>query len=160
MTKTTAAWLQNNHRTFVLVALWLDNRRQVRQNFFCQGPWNVDLRTPPGPEGSNGSLLCVCRGHPDILSIQNEKCKIKNAGSSGCLPAAWHLPFFNFAFLIFNSHSRCVLSSNCSKVSPATFRRRCRAGTRHADARQRHRPETHRTRGSFLRAARHRQAEN
>ena len=31
-----------------------------------QGPWNVDLRTPPGPEGSNGSLLCVCRGHPGI----------------------------------------------------------------------------------------------
>ncbi len=22
-----------------------------------QGPWNADLRTPPGPEGSNGSLL-------------------------------------------------------------------------------------------------------
>jgi len=29
-----------------------------------QGPWNVDLRTPPGPEGSNGSLLDICRGHP------------------------------------------------------------------------------------------------
>ena len=35
----------------------------------CQGPWNVDLRTPPGPEGSNGSLLCVCRGHPGLFSI-------------------------------------------------------------------------------------------
>ena len=32
----------------------------------CQGPWNVDLRTPPGPEGSNGSLLDICRGHPGI----------------------------------------------------------------------------------------------
>jgi len=30
----------------------------------CQGPRNVDLRTPPGPEGSNGSLLDICRGHP------------------------------------------------------------------------------------------------
>jgi len=76
MTKTTAAWLQNNHRTFVLVALWLDNRRQVRQNFPCQGPWNVDLRTPPGPEGSNGSLLCVCRGHPDTFS--NDEGRMKN----------------------------------------------------------------------------------
>ncbi len=35
--------------------------------FPCQGPWNVDLRTPPGPEGSNGSLLGICRGHPGIL---------------------------------------------------------------------------------------------
>src|SRR5256885_2805404 len=34
---------------------------------FCQGPWNVDLRTPPGPEGSNGSLLCIRRGHPGFL---------------------------------------------------------------------------------------------
>src|SRR5208283_826802 len=37
--------------------------------FFRQGPWNVDLRTPPGPEGSNGSLLRICRGHPGISSI-------------------------------------------------------------------------------------------
>jgi len=34
---------------------------------FRQGPWNVDLRTPPGPEGSNGSLLDICRGHPGIF---------------------------------------------------------------------------------------------
>ena len=27
----------------------------------------MDLRTPRGPEGSNGSLLCVCRGHPGIF---------------------------------------------------------------------------------------------
>ena len=27
----------------------------------------MDLRTPPGPEGSNGSLLRICRGHPSIL---------------------------------------------------------------------------------------------
>ena len=31
---------------------------------FCQGPWNADSRTPPGPEGSNGSLLCMRRGYP------------------------------------------------------------------------------------------------
>ncbi len=37
---------------------------------FRQGPWNADLRTPPGPEGSNGSLLCVCRGHPGILHLR------------------------------------------------------------------------------------------
>jgi hypothetical protein len=35
---------------------------------FCQGPRNVDLRTPPGQECSNGSLLCICRGHPGIFS--------------------------------------------------------------------------------------------
>ena len=29
-----------------------------------QGPWIVDLRTPPGQECSNGSLLCICRGRP------------------------------------------------------------------------------------------------
>jgi hypothetical protein len=43
----------------------------------CQGPRNVDLRTPPGPEGSNGSLLDICRGHPGIFSMQNEKLKIE-----------------------------------------------------------------------------------
>ena len=36
---------------------------------FRQGPWNADLRTPPGPEGSNGSLLCICRGHPGIFIL-------------------------------------------------------------------------------------------
>jgi GxxExxY protein len=32
----------------------------------CQGLRIADLRTPPGPEGSNGSLLCICRSHPGI----------------------------------------------------------------------------------------------
>jgi len=40
---------------------------EVRQIVRCQGPWNVDLRTPPGQECSNGSLLCIRRGHPGIL---------------------------------------------------------------------------------------------
>ena len=35
-----------------------------------QGPWNVDLRTPPGPEGSNGSLLRIRRGHPGIFHLR------------------------------------------------------------------------------------------
>jgi hypothetical protein len=30
----------------------------------------VDLRTPPGPEGSNGSLLCICRGHPGTFDLR------------------------------------------------------------------------------------------
>ena len=34
---------------------------------FCQGPWIADGQTPPGPEGSNGSLLRICRGHPGIF---------------------------------------------------------------------------------------------
>ena len=43
-----------------------------------QGPWNVDLRTPPGPEGSNGSLLDICRGHPGILNfrLQISDCRL------------------------------------------------------------------------------------
>ena len=41
----------------------------VRQCLRRQGPWNADLRTPPGPEGSNGSLLYICRGHPGISFI-------------------------------------------------------------------------------------------
>jgi hypothetical protein len=31
-----------------------------------QGLWIADLQNPPGPEGSNGSLLCICRSHPGI----------------------------------------------------------------------------------------------
>src|ERR1017187_4198586 len=50
-----------------------DGMRQIR---CCQGPWTVDLRTPPGPEGSNGSLLCICRGHPGTLSFE---CGVRNA---------------------------------------------------------------------------------
>jgi len=34
-----------------------------------QGLRIADLRTPPGPEGSNGSLLCICRSHPGIFFI-------------------------------------------------------------------------------------------
>jgi hypothetical protein len=35
----------------------------------------VDLRTPPGPEGSNGSLLDICRGHPGIFKMMNAESK-------------------------------------------------------------------------------------
>jgi hypothetical protein len=48
-------------------AILLEATASLAQNYFRQGPWNVDLRTPPGPEGSNGSLLDICRGHPDIF---------------------------------------------------------------------------------------------
>src|SRR5216117_1081573 len=60
-------------------------RREVRLNFlrdFCQGPWNVDLRTPPGPEGSNGSLLCIRRGHPGTpfeCGMRNAECGMRSA---------------------------------------------------------------------------------
>jgi len=47
----------------------LEGSKGVRHIQFRQGPWNVDLRTPPGPEGSNGSLLCICRGHPGLLNF-------------------------------------------------------------------------------------------
>jgi len=36
----------------------------------CQGPWNVDLQTPSGPEGSSGRSLCICRGHPGNLHLR------------------------------------------------------------------------------------------
>src|SRR5712672_537093 len=44
-----------------------------------QGPWTVDLRTPPGPEGSNGSLLCSCRGHPGTIELRmrSAECEMK-----------------------------------------------------------------------------------
>jgi len=67
---------------------------KIAVNFRCQGPWNVDLRTPPGPEGSNGSLLDICRGHPGLFLMKNAKVKIKNDGpDDGC-----HFSFFIFHF--------------------------------------------------------------
>jgi len=47
----------------------LERELALRQILDCQGPWIVDLRTPPGPEGSNGSLLCNCRGHPGFFDF-------------------------------------------------------------------------------------------
>ncbi len=44
----------------------LEGTPHVQHIVTRQGPRNVDLRTPPGPEGSNGSLLDICRGHPGI----------------------------------------------------------------------------------------------
>src|SRR4051794_18248362 len=41
--------------------------RSYRLRSARQGPRNVDLRTPPGQECSNGSLLRVCRGHPGFF---------------------------------------------------------------------------------------------
>ena len=34
-------------------------RRTYFSDAICQGPWNADLRTPPGQECSNGSLLRI-----------------------------------------------------------------------------------------------------
>src|SRR5438876_6724030 len=48
----------------------LEGALALRQILCCQGPWNVDLRTPPGPEGSNGSLLCMRRGHPGFFQCR------------------------------------------------------------------------------------------
>ncbi len=49
----------------------LDEASLVRFIGGCQGPWNVDLRTPPGPEGSNGSLLLIRRGHPGFSFLNS-----------------------------------------------------------------------------------------
>ena len=48
-------------------AILLEAMNTVQHINTRQGPRNVDLRTPPGPEGSNGSLLDICRGHPGIF---------------------------------------------------------------------------------------------
>src|SRR6266480_4287229 len=102
---------------------------------FCQGPWNVDLRTPPGPEGSNGSLLRIRRGHPGTLSLEcgvrNEDAaqaaEFWNGAGTGTL-ALFRTP--NFALRI------CyVVSSHRQKVSAAAFRRCGGAGACHANAR-------------------------
>ena len=53
----------------VPTVILLEARWRARQSQRRQGPWNVDLRTPPGPEGSNGSLLDICRGNPGTFSI-------------------------------------------------------------------------------------------
>jgi hypothetical protein len=92
--------LQTNGYKFFMPASRALSRQRVKcaARFSRQGPWNVDLRTPPGPEGSNGSLLRICRGHPDTLSIQNEKCKIKNAGLAGGQFIARRFPFLILHF--------------------------------------------------------------
>jgi hypothetical protein len=55
----------------------LEGTARVQHIHDCQGPRNVDLQTPPGPEGSNGSLLDICRGHPGIFF--NDEGRMKNA---------------------------------------------------------------------------------
>ena len=49
-------------QSFVLVAAF-----PLPHNTPRQGLWSADLRIPPGPEGSNGSMLCNCRSHPGIF---------------------------------------------------------------------------------------------
>jgi hypothetical protein len=66
-----AGWITNRKQTILLEAA-----NRLAQNYPRQGPWNVDLRTPPGPEGSNGSLLRICRGHPDTLF--NDEARMMN----------------------------------------------------------------------------------
>src|SRR5687767_2687599 len=66
-----------------------------------QGPWNVDLGTPPGPEGSNGTLLCIRRGYP---------------GFSHLRPPPGHLRFSIGWWSVVKSQIR-VLSSYSQKVS-------------------------------------------
>src|SRR5579872_938434 len=56
---------------------FLEANASVQHIHDCQGPWNVDLRTPPGPEGSNGSLLDICRGHPGTFF--NDEGRMKKA---------------------------------------------------------------------------------
>jgi len=48
---------------------------------FCQGPWNADLETPPGPEGSNGTLLRIRRGHPGILILKDKLRMMNDTGN-------------------------------------------------------------------------------
>ncbi|MDB6125976.1 MAG: hypothetical protein JWQ71_4969 [Pedosphaera sp.] len=59
-------------------AILLEAESWLGQINRCQGPWNVDLRTPPGQECSNGSLLCIRRGHPGIFKILNGEFRMAN----------------------------------------------------------------------------------
>src|SRR5262245_13877852 len=101
-----------------------------------QGPWNVDLRTPPGLEGSNGSLLCIRRGHPGFSSS-------KKIGKS---PAS--------AYIVSAIQSYGI-SGHRTEVSSPAFQRRGGPGTCHAHAQPGDRTKPDRARVSFLRAARH-----
>jgi len=70
----TRAFFLNRRWTRIFHALnscCTQTQRSKLSNRFCQGPWNADLRTPPGPEGSNGSLLCIRRGHPGFFQFTN-----------------------------------------------------------------------------------------
>jgi len=51
-------------------AILLAHVGNLRQVLCRQGPWNVDLRIPPGQECSNGSLLCIRRGHPGTFDFR------------------------------------------------------------------------------------------
>ena len=63
----------------VCCGILLDEGLGLGQVVCCQGPWNVDLQIPPGQECSNGSLLCIRRGHPGIFNFD---CGVRNAGES------------------------------------------------------------------------------
>jgi len=69
-------------------ANWLEAAGAMRQTLDCQGPWTVDLRTPPGPEGSNGSLLRSCRGHPGMFNFRMRRAVggMRNPGGWVFLP--------------------------------------------------------------------------
>jgi Ankyrin repeats (3 copies) len=73
----------------------LEVRGRLRQILSCQGPWNVDLRTPPGQECSNGSLLCIRRGHPGILNFRFLICdsRFKNMLRVACQAAIGVMTF-------------------------------------------------------------------
>jgi hypothetical protein len=53
-------------------------RRVLSCSWICQGPWSADLRTPPGQECSNGSLLRARRGSPGIPSGFLTTCRTKS----------------------------------------------------------------------------------
>jgi hypothetical protein len=79
------------HAADALLANMLEDSTALRQILRCQGPWNVDLRTPPGQECSNGSLLCIRRGHPGTFEfgMWSAECRIATDSDFGLKP----LPF-------------------------------------------------------------------
>src|SRR5688572_433363 len=104
----------------------LEALQVLPHSHYRQGPWNVDLRTPPGPEGSNGSLLDIRRGHPGTFSIYEFAFAMEDLK---LLLDERNLSRNLSLNLIANG-----VSSHSPQVSPAAFRRRRRPRTRHADA--------------------------
>src|ERR1017187_881947 len=80
MTKNPGASMQTNGRSSVLVSLWLDKRRGLRQTFFARacGVWTCEPRQ--GRKAATATCFAIAAVTLAPLSMQNVKLKIKNAG--------------------------------------------------------------------------------
>src|ERR1039458_762626 len=92
MTKNPGVWLQNNGRPFVLVTLWLDKRRGLRQTFFARACGVRTYEPRQGRKAATAVCFAIAAVTLAPLSIQMINAKLKNRHAFGR----------HFAFLIFN----------------------------------------------------------